>query len=975
MMSSREINTFSKKTETGRSREIKLDSAFKTDLLKKFKRNEKYEHITVVGKGGMGTITLSRDKNTLRKVAVKTLNKDLLKNHEAVIRFTEEAQITAQLEHPNIIPVYEMGLDKDDAPFYTMKYVKGTNLKEILRLLKEQNDIILQKFHIIELLNIFIKVCDAMSFACSKGVLHRDLKPENIMIGEFGEVLVVDWGLAKTFCKNIISDDDYSEFNKNKLIKNIDSFIQSNIDTIRSINNVSLSIDNCLIGTPQYMAPERIIGSGDEKSEIFALGTILFDILALSNMFTASEVKEVLKKVASGDSSDLKEYKNLPHISGGKVPKALMAVVQKATQLNPDQRYQNINEFKNEIESYILGYATKAESAGFFRLLKLGLIRHKKISFFITAALISILAICSVFIYELIHSRQDALNKSNYASFLEETAKRKSYQVTQKSEELKNKIAELKSHTQIIIGNALHEADQLNFEKALNYIHYALDLDPDNEVIYWHLGRIYLTILSFDQAIESFEKIKTKKNLILKTKEFLDWSQLLSAKVRSGAYGDEDIIGLYNFLKSKGEYSESIAVLNQVKSHPDFDRLLTEIWKLRLERSQLKAAINDKGTKFIANNGKFKITFDNVPLFDLSPIIKMPVSDLSISNCRINNIDALKDMPLESLSLNNTGVTSLEPLSKKKLVELKLKNLKLSDLSPLKGMSLNRLSIINCPVENLTPLQDMLTLNYLVIEKTLVSNLAPLKGMRLKTINAQNTRIKNIGPLRGMPLRTILLNSTPINNISALKFISPQTLELSDTLVTELPELNTSKLEKISLNNSPIKNINPLKSADKLTEIGLSNTQVINLSALQGKPLETVHITGTAVQNIAPISNRKLKYLYLTGSQISDIDSLSEAKQLEKLYAGNCGIKDISALKNLPLKELELSGNINIQTIEALDKAHLNYLKLDGTSVIDLSPIKNQNIRKLELKNCNITSLETVSNFKNLLEINLAATE
>ena len=972
-MNNNEINTFSKgeSPDNTASSDIKVHPPVNSELLKKFKRNEKYEHLALVGKGGMGTITLSRDKNTLRKVAVKTLNEDLLKNYEAIIRFTEEAQITAQLEHPNIIPVYEMGLDENEAPFYTMKYVKGTNLKEILKLLKDRNEIILKKFHIIELLNIFVKVCDAMSFACSKGVLHRDLKPENIMIGEFGEVLIVDWGLAKTFTKSINVETDKEGFSEEKLLSQINSFIDSNIDTIRSMNNVSLSIDNCLIGTPQYMAPERIVGAGNEKSEIFALGTILYDILALSNMFTAVEVKEVLKKVASGDSAPLKDARKLPHISNGKVPTALIAVVEKACQSNPQERYESIAEFKSEIESYILGFATKAESAGFFKLLKLGLYRHKKVSFLVLSSLIAILSISSVFIYELVHSRQDALNKSNYASFLEETANRKSYQVSQKSKELQAKINELKSHTDIIIGNALHEADQLNFEKALNYINYAIDLNPDHDDIYWHQGRIYLTILSLDQAIESFKKIKKESRNYKLKNEFLEWSERLSAKIRQGTFGEDDIIGLYHFLKSKGEYSEAIAVLKELENHRDYDKFLTEIWKLRLERSQLKGVFELKGASIVANGGKFKISFQNVPLFDLSPMAKMPIKELEISNCRINNIDALKDMPLEVLSLNNTGVSSLKPVAGKSLIELKLRNHKIKDLSPLKGMPLRRLVLNNCPVEQLFPLTGMVSLEYLSIENSQVASLAPLRGMRLKYLNAQNTKVRNISPLKGMPLKTLILNSSQVNNLTVLKTIAPEILELNDTLVTHLPDINVSNLKRISISDSPVKNINTLKNAVLLSEISLSNTQVTNLSALQDKKLETVHMTGTPVSKISPVINKKLKNLYITGTLVDDFEVIKNAPNLEVLFANDCGISKISVLSGLPLKELDLSDNEQISSIEPLKGLKLLHLNLNKTSVTDISILHNQPIKDLSLQGTAISSLDVIPSLKKLKSLNI----
>ena len=972
-MSSKKIHTFASDKTPGSKGlgSIRINLPDNSDLLKQFKRNEKYEHMALVGKGGMGTVTLSRDKNTLRKVAIKTLNEELISNPEAVIRFSEEAQITAQLEHPNIIPVYEMGIDENKAPFYSMKYVKGTNLKEILKLLKDNNKIILKKFHIIELLNIFVKVCDAMAFACSKGVLHRDLKPENIMIGEFGEVLIVDWGLAKTFSTVKSSESSEKEFSEQKLVSEISSFIESNIDTIRTLNNVSLSLDHCLIGSPQYMAPERIVGNGDERSEVFALGTILYDILALSNMFQGEKVKDVLENVAVGNHKKLSDYRKLPHIQGGKIPLAMSAVVEKATQSNPDERYSTIKEFKSEIEAYILGYATKAERAGFFRLLKLGLIRHKKVSFLLLTAMIAILSISSVFIYELVHSRQNALNKSNYASFLEETAKRKSFQVSQKSEELENKIDELKSHTDIIIGNALHEADQLNFEAALSYIQYVIELDPENEEVYWHQGRIYLTVLSFKKSIEAFKKVKPDNPDYKKSLEFLSWSEKLYLKEKNQTNSKDDLVELFEFLKSKGEFSEAIAVLDELESHKDYDKMLRDVWILRLRRSQLRNVIDLESTKIITNNGKFLISFKNAPIFDLSPLAKMPINDLSITNCKINNLDALREMPLERLLLDNTGVTSLEPISGKTLISISLQNLKLKDISPLKGMTLRRLFIQNCPIENLNSLNGMITLDNLVIENTPIVSLAPLRGLRLKHLNAQHTKIKSIAPLKGMPLKTLILNFSQVNNLTILKTVSPQILELNDTLVTHIPDINVSKLEKISLSDSPVQNIRTLRNAPLLREVSISNTQITDISALKGKDIESLHMTGTPVKKIAPVISDKLKYLYMTGTNVTDFNSLKGAKNLKILHAQNCGIVDISSLVSKNLRELELSENLKLKSIETLRGLDLEILKLRATSVCDISPLQNQPITYLDLEGLKVTNLEAIPSMKKLKNLNI----
>ncbi|MCM8528862.1 MAG: serine/threonine protein kinase, partial [Lentisphaeraceae bacterium] len=918
-MSSKKINTFANSKSPGsEGKKIRITGQAEIDeLLDGFKKNIKYEHITVVGEGGMGKVTLSRDKNTLRKVAIKTLKKELLQNHEAIIRFTEEAQITAQLEHPNIIPVYEMGLDSDNAPFYTMKYVKGTNLKEILKLIKDKNEIILHKFHLTELLNIFVKICDAMSFACSKGVLHRDLKPENIMIGEFGEVLIVDWGLAKTFQLTVDTSVQSESFDENKLVKKINSFIEENIDTIRSLNNVSLSLDNCLIGTPQYMAPERIVGQGDEISEVFALGTILHDILALKHMFIAEEVKEVLQKIATGDYRKLEEYKNLPHIPGGRIPPALIAVVEKATMKNPKDRYESISELKSELESYILGFATKAERAGFFRLLKLGLARHKKLSSFVLLLLIALLFISGVFIYELVHSRQDALNKSEYANLQQVAAKRKSEEVIAISKELGKKVSELKSHSGIIYENAKEELQLLNFDKALDYTVKAIDLAPENPEYTLFHGKIMLSIMSFDEAVDSFRKIDSSSDFFSESVEYMNISSSLSAKVKNGSLSEIDYIHLYNFFKKKEEYDFAIAALKELQTNENYDSFLTEIWKLRLMQSSMSDAVTNSKTFIKAENGKFRININFPALFDLSPLEKMPIRVLNIINCNVNNIDVLNGMPLEHLTMVNTQVSNLTPLKGAPLVELRLRNNNISDISALEGMKLRVVSIINCPVENISPLKGML-IERLNIERTLVSNLFPLKGMQLKYLNANNTRVKNINGLKDMPLRSLLLNSSPVNNVDVLKHISPEIIEMNDTLITDIPEMNTKLLERISINDTSIKNLNFLKKARKLKEVMFSNTQVTNIEALRNHKIVKAELTGTAVSDISPVVNPELKELNITGSYVSDLSPLKSADRLEVLLAHNCGISDISSLAGLNMRHVNISGNSAVNSIESL---------------------------------------------------------
>ena len=153
-----------------------------------------YTLVREIARGGMGQIYSGQDPQLKREVAVKVSS---ISEGGEDPRFSKEAEVLAHLAHPNIVPIYNIGVDAQSRPFYSMKLVKGRTLQAVLNALTTGDAAAVKEYPRAALLTIFRKVCDAMSFAHSKGILHRDLKPENIMVGEYGEVLVMDWGLAK----------------------------------------------------------------------------------------------------------------------------------------------------------------------------------------------------------------------------------------------------------------------------------------------------------------------------------------------------------------------------------------------------------------------------------------------------------------------------------------------------------------------------------------------------------------------------------------------------------------------------------------------------------------------------------------------------------------------------------------------------------------------------------------------------------
>jgi tetratricopeptide (TPR) repeat protein/tRNA A-37 threonylcarbamoyl transferase component Bud32 len=246
-----------------------------------------YQLLGEIARGGMGVILKGHDTDLGRDVAVKVLDANLARRPEVVRRFVEEAQIGGQLQHPGIVPVYELGLMADDRPYFTMKLVKGRTLAALLQQRKALGD------DRSRLLAIFEAVCQTMAYAHSKGVLHRDLKPANIMVGAFGEVQVVDWGLAKVLQRGGVADE------KRALER---STLMTVIETVRSgPGSGSDSLSGSVMGTPAYMAPEQAQGEVetlDERADVFSLGAILCEILTGKPPYEHREGESVVVQAA-----------------------------------------------------------------------------------------------------------------------------------------------------------------------------------------------------------------------------------------------------------------------------------------------------------------------------------------------------------------------------------------------------------------------------------------------------------------------------------------------------------------------------------------------------------------------------------------------------------------------------------------------------------------------------------------------------
>jgi serine/threonine-protein kinase len=258
-------------------------------------RSIRYRIDGEIARGGMGAVLKGRDPDLGRDVALKVLRDDLRDDADLVRRFVEEAQIGGQLQHPGIVPIYELGTFADRRPFFAMKLVKGHTLAQLLEARNGPDD------DRPRFLSIFEAIAQTVAFAHARGVIHRDLKPSNVMVGSFGEVQVMDSGLAKVLPRGGVVDD--ATAGKGQGPPKGDTVIA----TARSGSAAEHSQAGSILGTPAYMAPEQARGETeqlDERCDVFALGSILCEILTGGPAFLGRTTGEIQRKAALGDLAD-----------------------------------------------------------------------------------------------------------------------------------------------------------------------------------------------------------------------------------------------------------------------------------------------------------------------------------------------------------------------------------------------------------------------------------------------------------------------------------------------------------------------------------------------------------------------------------------------------------------------------------------------------------------------------------------------
>ena len=878
-----------------------------TDIPAEISGTSRYQIERHIAQGGMGAVMAARQPAIRREVAMKVMLNGA--DADSRMRFIEEAQITGQLEHPNIVPVHDLALDDHGQPYYTMKLVKGTNLHDIIETLGAGKPDALARYTLPVLLTVFQKVCDALAFAHSHNVIHRDLKPANLMLGDFGEVLVMDWGLAKLIQtrQTAAPTNHRAKPAPSKAATSVTSARAEQSDTFATMHGY-------VMGTPQFMSPEQISADPatlDGRSDVFALGAILYQLLTLKPPFRGEDVPEVLERIQNGRLSHPKalDSTTLRHLPGGRVPDSLKAVVLKALATQPWQRYQSVTALQADLAAFQGGFATSAENAGAWRQLRLLIQRNKAASI----GSVAVLLVGATF--------------GTHAFIQGKRAE-------QTLGELRGTAPTFEAQSRALVAEG-------KLDDGLAKIGYALKLAPESADYQLTRAHLLQSTQQLTEAAAAYRKVLALRSEDQEAKKNLDLCNKLLSERGSAT---ELPVNL------KGKLLDALIAQHRDLEAAPLAKLLNRDGKTAEAtiRARLASYTTQLGWRKerIGGRGRgFWVDFGSLQLGDLN---------------------VLRDLPVVELVLNTTSVTDLRPLAALPLESLKIDNTRVSDLSPLRGMSLSKLDMFGTDVADLSPLAGMPLKELSLGFNKKLRDLKVLAGLPLEKLNANLLPVIDLSPLRGLPLKELLIHNdgdvvpdfSPIAHSPTLEKISLPSAISDLTFLTTLPKLQQVEWHKgqskdlflpprefLAKYGPEVPEIKAARAA--LAIAGLRDVPIWRLSADPDHQLQ-LDLGYTPIKDLAPLRGLPIKHLNLSGT----------------------GVADLEPLRGMPLQKLDITG-LNVQNIEVLRGMPFRDLAIAHTQVKDFEPLRGMPLVVLHLRGCSLKDVGFLADFPDLEEIEL----
>ena len=694
------------------------DSAFENDselTLEIKELDQRYSHESYLTEGGMKELYSINDQ-----VVDRELIKAKLKDGESPLKvdaFIREARLNASLQHPNIVPVYDIGLDENDEIYFTMKKLGGENLKSILEKFQKHDPETLETYSQTLLLDTFLKVCDAISYSHSKNILHLDLKPANIQVDEYGQVMVCDWGLARE-------------------LEDLKDLPTRTKTMVYGKKGLELTQDGLFKGSPGYMAPEQIsssFGPRTKATDVYSLGAILYSLVTLEIPIEGDDLEEVYKRTEQGDFLEPRERTPERLISS-----SLNAVIMKAMATQAEDRYKNVQELSFEIRALSAGYATEAEEASFITQLKLLVLRNKQLSGTIMSFSLALIVFLSLFMKSLKDERNLARQAEIKASQSEKLARESLHKAEEEEKRAQELLAGLEQEKRVrqlvsteaapkIMESAYAAYAEGQYKKALYYMDSVVKLNPELDWPWAFRGRLLFGEMRFKEALENLDKYKGKRDIT--------WLKDLTRQcIKDKNAGKVSWKYMLNLIKTLRKTPRDWALRSGTHTH-----LCMTVTRTYPVEDRLKFAKEMFQTYSVENRFRFdlsrvgnfhKLSMRNSKGFRwITPLHNLPLVDLDLAYTGVTDLRPLKNMPLIKLDLENTSVRDISVLKGMPLKNLNLRHSDVSVIKALENSSLERLSLSYHWTE-LEPLKTCKNLNFLRLPRDLYSE-SELKKYKL----------------------------------------------------------------------------------------------------------------------------------------------------------------------------------------------------------------------------------------------------
>ena len=875
-----------------------------------------------IRRGGMGAIFLAHDQEVDRDVAMKLLLGDDKIERK---RFFQEAKLTGSLEHPNIVPIHGMGRDTQTGHVYfTMKLIDGENLREIIQHIKKEI-YTTKEWNWTKLLNIFVHICHAIEFAHAKQVIHRDLKPSNIMVGKFGEVQVMDWGVAKHLGKQ---EEQRKAQAKKPMPQGPDEA------------SGEWTVDGDVIGTIAYMPPEQAMGlvhQLDERSDVYSMGAILYEILCLRPPIRGKDVAERLEKVENNDIE-------WPHVQTPErhIPRDLSCITMKALSKDPDDRYQSVGELREDIERYLHLRPVLASGYSKIDIAWKFLRRHSAIS--VVVGIAGILLMILFFIMYVVTANQHRIALENY-----ELAKSS---LDQFKLEQKERIAAVEDRVKLELERARDAKRewQLEIEEDFRY-------KPDDWEVRggdgteWELRKGELFIRGGRPHLFVYKRpvigdIKFEFDCRLEGSYLNDVSCFISAfeeddpmsmgkngyYIGYGCHDNKRVVLSRNEKTLHSELSEPLRAgetYHVVVEHIGQEISLTVNGKLIYRVKDDKPLLGSSRNKIGLFGYMSDTYYDNIKIYKLAQSRKVDiltladfymnsgqygtaqdlyenVSDTAVDIQRVQQARAGVELAME-YKRKERFMESYERQANRAFkgnprvsltdrgLELDASGLGVSNLRQIQGLPFNYIDMSHTDAEDLTPLKSM-PLRHLNLEGSQVTDLLPLRGMSLQYLNLKDTPLEEIVYIRGMPLRYLDLRNTQVKKLNIIAGMPLRVLHAPQATVDDPQIFAKMPLRELSITGKNIRDLSFLKGK-RITQLRIDDTSVSDLSVLKDMPLEALMVRNTLVDDLSPIYDKDIRVLGISGLPLKDYTFLKEYK-LRTLLVAYSDFSDLNLVMN-----------------------------------------------------------------------------